>query len=395
MAKTVVETRGIMQLDTTRASFLHVTFGLKPNVVRTARHSFPVWFLAIVLLSYGTMLATIILFEPSRLVRGDSSTLKVPFLSDWSTLCQMLVTFPLLSLLLLSERWIVPSRLSELFDNGVFVAKPGDMSKFCLRWQKAFLYVNVLGQVVAGLGAGIVTHANYVVYKPWGSWQAVDGRFGVPGFLWLFWIFMFYFIATFYIVRAVGFYFLLRAATRSFEVHLQPFNPDGCGGLKPIGILGLRNQYLLAAAGMNIVLLAVTTRPLNPEPIFVVLLVAAVVFYFVGGPIVFVGPLLPFRQSMAAEKNKLLADVGRVAQAHYTEWLAELSGGRLTKEVHEASERLRNLLEQVRRVPVWPFDVRTVRRFATAYILPVLPMLASPLLGYVKESFVRLTELLK
>lgn len=394
MANAVVETNGIIQLDTTRASVLHGLFGLKPNVARTGIRSAPVRFLAIVLLSYGTMLATVILLEPSRLVQGDSTTLKVPFLSDWSTLCQLLATLPLLTLLLLSERWMIPSRLLELFDSGVFVAKPEDTDRFCRRWQNVFVYVNVLGQLTAGLIAGIVTAANYVIYKPsgWGSWQAVDGRFGAPGYLWLFWIFMFYFISVFYLVRATGFYFLLRAATRSFEVHLQPFHPDGCGGLKPIGILGLRNQYLLVAAGMNIVLLAVTTEPLPRDPTFNCLLVAAVVFYFVGGPIAFVGPLLPFRPSMVAERDRVFGHLGRMAEAHYTEWLAELSAGQVTKEVHEASGRLRELLEQARRVPVWPFDVRTIRRFGISYIVPVLPVLASPLFLHAKDYFARLLD---
>ena len=381
----VPESQGVaaaaFRCDTCRGSLLHALAPWTRDESRSTVRALALAYVVIAVLSYGSLLASVLVFEPACFTGAGTTSVDLAFAYDWSTMCQLLLTFPLMTVLLLSERQLVPGRFRKLLTTGSLVDGKGASTRFRDDWEGFFGRVNIGAQVIAGVVGVVVTIANYELYASWSSWQAVGGRFGVPGVLWLFWIFVFYFVASYYVLRATAFCFLLHSATNRFSVKLLSFHPDGCGGLRPIADLGLRNQYLLAAAGANLVLLYSVTRSFPHKAIFDALLLAAVLLYVCGGPIAFLGPLLPFRKAMAAAKEKLIDTVSGAVQAQYAKCIDEVSRHRLEKEDYDAVERLRKILDRVNQLPVWPFDIHTLKRFVGAYVVPVVPLVASHFLG--------------
>jgi len=138
---------------------------------------------------------------------------------------------------------------------------------------------------------------------------------------------------------------------------------------------------VVAVGGINVLLLIVVAQFLDPNRLLFALIGAAAVFYVVCGPIVFLGPLLPFRQAMLNEKNRLMLRVGAALRVHYQECLEKIGKGGISKEDDEKEERLERMMRMARKMPVWPFDTTTFRKFLTAYIIPLATMMGSPLIN--------------
>jgi hypothetical protein len=49
----------------------------------------------------------------------------------------------------------------------------------------------------------------------------------------------------------------------------------------------------------------------------------------------------------------------------------ELPAGKLLREDEELIDRLRKVGEVIDELPVWPFDADTLRKFLTAYVVPI------------------------
>ena len=102
------------------------------------------------------------------------------------------------------------------------------------------------------------------------------------------------------------------------------------------------------------------------------LVIAAVIAYLILGPVVFIVPLLLFRSAMQANKSKLMSEVVHQLRKKLDERREELPSGMFSKEDEELIERLRKLCVVIDDLPVWPFDPSTVRKFLTAYVIPVI-----------------------
>jgi hypothetical protein len=156
------------------------------------------------------------------------------------------------------------------------------------------------------------------------------------------------------------------------QLQMLPFHPDKCGGLRPMGRFGLRNQYLLTILGMNIVFLViVTVRYLKVPTSLAGLVAGAAAGYLLLGPIVFMGPLLSFRGAMIRTKAGLLSEVAQRLRLELQRLRKELPAGKLLREDEELIDRLRKVGEVIDELPVWPFDADTLRKFLTAYVAPL------------------------
>ena len=86
------------------------------------------------------------------------------------------------------------------------------------------------------------------------------------------------------------------------DIRVVPFHPDGSGGgLRPVGAIGLNNQYLLSIYSSMVV-----KQPLKVPGELRLLMIAAAAIYAVVGPIVFVAPLIQFRAGMLRAKTDLM-----------------------------------------------------------------------------------------
>ena len=139
---------------------------------------------------------------------------------------------------------------------------------------------------------------------------------------------MFYTLIPVYVLRSLAISFLMRDVVAHAQLRILPLHPDHCGGLRPVGRLGLRNQYGLSVFGVNVVLLAaVSTIYLTmPSSLYYMIAAASVAYVFVG-PIVFMGPLLAFRAGMLRTKTELMSEVAQRLRRELTRIRTQITSG--------------------------------------------------------------------
>lgn len=382
------DARMLSTLDTCQASLLHSWFTSPPTKEESDLTSSVVRFAATALFSLGLIVIVATLDGTVLLTRSPS--IKLPLLYDANTAWMFLVTLPVLVTLLLSERHLIPERIGALLTQDTLrLSQPAEV-ELRSTWEKAFRRVNIVAQLFGLIVGATIALSLYLTSRSGGkSWQGTVVHYNTSGYIWLLWIFAFYWVSTIYVFRAVTTYRFLRSVTTLGDIRLVPFHPDNCGGLKPVGTLGLRNQYVLAVGGINLLMLIGILQFLGTEGVLPVYVGAAAVFYIICGPIAFLGPLLPFRQAMLSEKHRRMQQVGAALRDHYERCLNEVLEKGLSKKDEAMGKRLEKMMRMVRKLPVWPFDTHTLGKFLTAYLVPLLSMIGSPLLSDLYEWLIR------
>ncbi len=302
-----------------------------------------------------------------------------------------LVTMPVLMTLLLTERTAIPLAIARAESAGV-LTPPTELKKFCDTWEAKYRVWNVIA-LCAAVPAGIVaTIANYhttnsLTGRSWAFTDLGDtdgATINAAGWVFLLWqIPAFYGVCTIYVIRGATTIRFLVALVRESNIVLRPFHPDRAAGLRPIGGIGLRNQLLLMAGGFNMLcLLLVATKLDSPEMRAIVAAAAAVYILFC--PIVFLGPLLPFRRAMLSARREFQERIDESLCRQFTTMMGALDQHGLTEQNRQNLDYLQSLKKIADRIPVWPFDSSTLAKFLFAYGSP----LATAGIGFAAQQFV-------
>jgi len=353
-------------IDTTPGSWLH-------QIANRVHLSGIRLYLGAALLTYIPLMLSALIGPAHPLY--PSLGIKLPFLRDFNVAFMLLVSFPALVVFTLKDQDFLAAALRRVQVDGVLTLSAESAEFLASTWDRRFRLINRVAYI-AGLMTGIVVVAgNYVAYVPArvGFWIAVNDHLQFCGYVFLLWIFVLYALIPIYAIRTFGISLFLRSLVRHAEqLHMLPFHPDRCGGLRPVGRLGLRNQYLLTVFALNIgTLVAVSEMYLEvPRPLYW-LIAAAVVAYIILGPLIFMGPLLSFRAGMLRTKIELMSDVAQRLRVELRRLREHLPSGSITKEDEELIDRLRKVGAVIDELPVWPFDAGTLRKFLTAYVVPL------------------------
>jgi hypothetical protein len=326
-------------------------------------------------------------------VASTTPTLKLPFLYDWNIVFMVLVSFPSVIALTVTDQYILASALRQVQLDGI-ISMPGRVAtSLSSIWQGKFRLVNIGAQSLGVVTGICVAYFNYVAYirKDVGFWAGAHGHLFSVGIVFLGCIFLFYWLMPVYVARSFAMSFFLRDVVTHAQMHLLPFHPDRSGGLRPVGRLGLRNQYALTVAGVNVVLLVLISIHYLVVPSSLrELIVAAAVAYVILGPLVFLGPLLPFRVGMLKTKTDLMSEVAQRLRLELQRLRQQLAvAGPITQQDEELIDRLRKVGAVIDELPVWPFDTGTLRKFLTAYITPLLGTIGYPLAKAVAGAIAR------
>jgi hypothetical protein len=342
-------------------------------------------YIAAVAVTYVPLILTAWLQNPPT-IATFTPTLHLPFLYDWNVAFMFVVSFPLLVVLTITDQHVLATSLRQVQLEGTVSIPDDSAASLSSIWQRKLRSVNIGAQALGiGIG-GTVAFFNYEAYKPnsgVGYWIGTEHLLPV-GFVYLFCIFLFYSLLPIYVLRSFATSVFLRDLVAHAEIRMLPFHPDKSGGLRPVGRLGLRNQYALTVCGVNLVLLLfVSNRYLNvPLPLHG-LMVAAGAAYVILGALVFIGPLLPFRAAMLRTKTDLMSEVAQRLRIELQRLRKQLVAGQITKEDEELIDRLRKISAVFNELPVWPFDAETLRKFLTAYVIPVLSAVGFPLAKWI------------
>ncbi len=361
-------------MDTTDGSLLHRLVGYRfPDQLRHSP-SIAKAYLAAIAVSYIPLLASALL--SALPVATRTASLHLPFFYDCNVAFMFLVSFPSLVALTVTDQHVLAASLRQVQTDGI--VSVSDNAAACLSqlWAKKFRAVNIGAQIIGIVTGILLALFNYIAYTPKrvGFWIAVEDRLLWPvGPIFLFCIFLFYTLIPIYVLRSFAISRLLKRIVEHAQIRMLPFHPDRSGGLRPVGHLGLRNQYALTVCGLNVALLAfVSLHYLEVAKSLYGLIIAAALAYIILGPLVFMGPLLPFRAGMLRTKTELMSEVARRLRIELERLRQQLGTGRITKEDEELVDRLRKIGVVIDELPVWPFDTRTLRKFLTAYLIPLL-----------------------
>ena len=143
----------------------------------------------------------------------------------------------------------------------------------------------------------------------------------------------------------------------------------------------MRNQYALSAIGLNFVTAVAVGRVwLDGQftPSLTLLLIVLFFVYVVLSPVIFMAPLMPFREAMRKSKMELEAKVARRLMFELDQLYGRLSSGEIRAGDQGLVERLRSIATVIDEMPVWPFDAFTLRRFLTAMVLPIVSTFGLP-----------------
>jgi hypothetical protein len=324
-------------------------------------------------------------------VAEQTATLHLPFLYDSNVAFMFLVSFPSLLALTVTDQHVLDSALRRVqIDGTVSVPKTAAIALSSL-WRRRFRSINMAAQAL-GAGTGVLLALfNYRAYtrQEVGFWIASENRLLLPlGAVFLWCIFLFYSLLPIYILRNFAFSVLMKDLVGHAQIRMLPFHPDKSGGLRPMGHLGLRNQYGLTVCGVNVVLLVFVSfhYHLKVLPPLYGLMTAAGVAYLLVGPLVFMGPLLPFRAAMLRTKSDLMSEVAKRLRIELERLRQQLATSNITKEDEELIDRLRKVGTIIDELPVWPFDAGTLRKFLTAYVIPPV---GAALLKSILDSIVK------
>lgn len=373
----------VLSVDTTSGSVLHRVFaysGRPEFILKLYATSLALTFLPLL---GGALLSPLSLTVPSH-------TLRLPLLRDWSVLFMLFVSFPCLVILTISDQHVLSSSLNSVQLDETVTISQEEASSLADRWYKRFRTVNFAGQAAGIVVGAVIAYFNGVVYRPAsvGFWIARGGRILPVGFVYQYCIFLFYALVAIYVLRNFAISLLLKDIVDHSRLRLQPLHPDHCGGLRPVGRLGLRNQYVLMLLGLNLVLLVmISASYLRIPPSLHDLLASAVVAYLILGPLVFMAPLLPFRGGMLRTKAELVGQVAQRLRVELQRLRAQLKSGPITKEDEELIRRLRKIADVFDELPVWPFDAVTLRKFLAAYVIPMLTSVGFPVAKFAMAFF--------
>ncbi len=372
------------KLDTTAGSCLHLLLGLLDRI-GMATFAAAALYVAAVVLTYLPLLIGAWLSPVSMTVREGAH--RLPFLYDGNTPFMFLVSFPCMLILTVTDQRVLTRALDSVRADGTVTISDADQTAICKRWHRVFRMTNLAAQALGLVIGSIVAYFNFVAFVPAseGHWIADKGHLLPVGYVYLYCIFLFYAMAPVYVVRNLTIAFLLRDIVAHAQLHILPLHPDKAGGLQPVGNLGLRNQYVLTLFGLNIaIMIAVSYLFLGFSSLLISLMAAAIVAYLILGPLVFMAPLLPFRSAMLRNKAKLMSEVALRLRLELDHLRARLPSGTITGEDGALIERLSKIGAVIDELPVWPFDAATLRKFLTAYVLPIVTSISLPVVTMAK-----------
>jgi hypothetical protein len=175
---------------------------------------------------------------------------------------------------------------------------------------------------------------------------------------------------------------LCRQVAANGALHIVPPHPDGTGGLKAVGQVALLLAVFSFLVGLS--LAGITANEIMMQRIFhmasaqnEVGLVFMWMSYLVLALALFLLPLMPLRDRMAAAKRGYLIDSRLLRNAVEAKHQEDLRVHRLRPEVLEVLEglvALDTLSEKAAEMAVWPFDRKTFMRYAGLLISPLAPV---------------------
>jgi len=165
----------------------------------------------------------------------------------------------------------------------------------------------------------------------------------------------------------------------------EPIHPDGAGGLGSIGKISLLISIPFFATGISIAAVMFNEVFITHNPNYPLYFVQ-ICSYLIGAFVVFMLPLYPFHSKMKIKKAETLTLLGTRFHELYQLYQRILRGEERKLEASTLNKLDKTIIlyNMAEKMPVWPFDAPTLRKFIAVILSPitlVLPEIISFLKG--------------
>ena len=160
------------------------------------------------------------------------------------------------------------------------------------------------------------------------------------------------------------------------DLDVNPLHPDRCGGLRCLSDYSLKTAYLVGVLGIwiGVIEYQVITQDVGKGFWFVHLVIPLYIFLSME---CFFGPLLAAHSGMKRAKEESLHKIARQFRAEYSGIYTSLAEDtEAFKKKSEKIQQLRTLYTMTDELPVWPFDVKTFRRYLLTVPTPLIGILS-------------------
>lgn len=166
------------------------------------------------------------------------------------------------------------------------------------------------------------------------------------------------------------------------DISLDPLHPDRCCGLRQIGEVSTLFSFLVFLMGLYISLKVIDKTILQGKYLFDdignPLFLAC---YAVLAPVLFFLPLSAAHGLMQREKDRFLEPMARRCR----ELLSAFCEKTTEEEVNSYHRLTAVYVEVEGRIPVWPFNLRSVQAFFATAVAPVVPVALPLILETIKR----------
>lgn len=320
---------------------------------------------------YAVSLAAMLSFSAALFAAFEGSlfndTLSLDLAHDIGWWNQFLLAFPTLIYIAGAYFGAFPKTLRQLTDSGVLQAANDDWKKvrrFTL--SKLTNPTFVLLPYVVGISAAALTSN---VLQAHDTWYAADQY--RAGLLIPVHAFFLYFFMTYLALRLYGTFLILRMLFQ-FDVNIQPFHPDGCGGLGSLMGQSEKLYWGMITFGIVAALGILSNTFVYGLELFSLYNFSLLLSYILLTGVAFFLPLYALTDSMHDAKQKLLQSIEERYHALNARHGSDTSDLDNISDEHIADLRALNSLQQTARsMQVWPFNRSSLLRFACAAATPL------------------------
>ncbi len=284
----------------------------------------------------------------------------------------------------------IPDTLADLIDSRVVTSRAGiDAMRGRLEVRYSSKWAQLVLIVMTCVFAAIFFHRK--LQQTGSDWtHIVPGELTISG-----WYYgaalslQFYVIASLtYVVTVTGLEIRrMFHDDQEYVVELRLLHPDGVCGLGPITVLVFRLSVVIASLGLLSGAMVATGvfrlgfSEAMKEPGHPLALLAFVVV----APLAFFLPLWPAHKKMRELKAGFLGELATQYESCFHQMRDSLGQGRTDVEALDELKAIDRLYQQTQKIPIWPFDAATLRRFTVTVLTPF----AAPAAAIVFDRFFR------
>lgn len=371
--------------DSSKGNVLSLLLDRTSLVVHyTVWHYVTIWIIFSVIF-FAVPLVICLLTQPSLSQR--SASLSMPFLLDFAAYPMNLVVIPLLVTNALKERRTL-NQILERCLSGPACSRHLEVIR--KKFETFYGKYNPWSAVVAVLAAIAFTclwsnkflNDQYITWHSFGTSLGAE-RLNAAGYYCavimqgLFW-----FLLVFTVLRSVLHFIIFRhiAKLSAIDVVVIPIHPDGCGGLKEISQIVQLYKPLALSIGLAVAGIYANDMFIfekSPFDYLNILIIIGFIFFCV---IAFFLPLWPFSNQMRESKHQTLESIADRFQKLWQVEMGKPKEWHYSKTDVDTLRNISSLYQIADQMPVWPYDLKTVRSFMSYVIVPLITIIVSALI---------------